>query len=311
MGLVPAAWLDLHTSEDLADLDQALIGGAADDVGEAGDLSDRYKEAVRVAPTGVSYACSQESDSCSVDGRRAVRLPGGARLGRYREDVRKMPSKTDPRFADGLLNLAQAGRYLRVPQQTFHRWARGYERGGALLHVRSPQSEGLPVTFIALAEAYVLNALRDAGVRPAKIRPALDVLKREFGEYVLVAKELATDGISVLWDFSQTEAGRELIDGRTGQQIIREIVKDYMTYVGWNRDGFPQDLELRQWAPSKVIVDVRRSFGQPIFAGTGVRVADVAGMVKAGETAEDVADEFGIEVGDVRTAARILLGSAA
>jgi uncharacterized protein (DUF433 family) len=219
---------------------------------------------------------------------------------------------SDPRFTEGLLNLAEAGRYLRIARQTFHRWARGYERGEPLIHVRPTSAEGLPVTFIALAEAHVLDALREAGVRPQKIRPALEQLKEEFGrDYVLVARELATDGVEVLWDFSKTEAGRELIAGDTGQVVIREIVEDYMSYIAWDADGYPLELELRHWLPSKVTVDVRRSFGQPIFAGTGVRVADVAGMMKAGENAETVAEEFGLEIGDVRTAARILLGRAA
>jgi uncharacterized protein (DUF433 family) len=226
--------------------------------------------------------------------------------------VRKKPATSDPRFRDGLLNLSDAGRYLKVPQQTFHRWARGYEKGEALLHVRPPGVSGLPVTFIALAEAHVLDALRSAGVRPRRIRPALEKLKKEFGdEYVLVAPELATDGIDVLWDFSQTEAGRELIVGATGQQVMREIVEDYLSYIAFGRDSYPSELRLRNWLPSEVVVDVHRSFGQPIFASTGARVSDVAGMMKAGENAATVADEFGLEISDVRTAARILLGSAA
>lgn len=218
----------------------------------------------------------------------------------------------DARFTAGLLNFAQAGRYLRVPRQTFHRWARGYERGRPLLHVRDSDEAGLPVTFIAMAEAHVLDALREAGVRPQRIRPALEKLQKEFGrEYVLVAPELATDGVEVLWDFAKTEAGRELIVGDNGQQVIREIVQDYMSYIAWDASGYPKALELRNWLPSKVLIDVRRSFGQPVFDGTNVRVADVAGMLKAGETAETVADEFGIAISDARTAARILLGRAA
>jgi uncharacterized protein (DUF433 family) len=219
---------------------------------------------------------------------------------------------SDPRLTEGLLNLAEAGRYLRVPRQTFHRWARGYERGKPLLHVLDPLSVRLPVTFVALAEAHVLDALRDAGVRPQRIRPALRALQKEFGrDYVLVAPELATDGIDVLWDFAKSRAGSGLIAADTGQHVIREIVEDQMSYIAWDRQGFPQELTLREWLPAKVIVNIRRSFGQPVFAGTGVRVADVAGMVKAGESAETVADEFGIGISDVRTAARILLGRAA
>lgn len=219
----------------------------------------------------------------------------------------------DPRFARGLLNLAQAGRYLGIARQTFHRWARGYERGKPLLHLRHANGDGLPVTFASLTEAHVLYGLRDAGVRLHKIRPALDELKRQFGsEYVLLAPELATDGVDVLWDYSRRAAqGDDLIVGSTGQGVFREIVKDYLRYVHREPDGTPDVLELRHGQPSKLIVDVRRSFGQPIFAGSGVRVADVAGMLKAGEDPGVVADEFGIGPEDVRTAARILLGYAA
>lgn len=84
-----------------------------------------------------------------------------------------------------------------------------------------------------------------------------------------------------------------------------------MTYIAYDGDKYPMSLEMRYWLPSKVVIDMRRSFGQPIFAGTGTRVADVAGMLKAGEDAQTVADEFGIDIGDARTAARILLGRAA
>jgi uncharacterized protein (DUF433 family) len=215
----------------------------------------------------------------------------------------------DPRLARGLLSLAQAGRYLRIARQTFHRWARGYERGRPLLHVRDTGDDGLPVTFVSLTEAHVLDGLREAGVQPHKIRPALDALKRQFGhEYVLLAPELATDGVEVLWDFSRRGEGRDLIVGDTGQHIIREIVEDNLSYIHREPGGTPDVLELRHWQPSKVIVDVRRSFGQPIFAASGVRVADVAGMLRAGEDPDTVADEFGIGANDIRTAARILLG---
>lgn len=82
-------------------------------------------------------------------------------------------------------------------------------------------------------------------------------------------------------------------------------------YMGWGSSDLPVALVLPNWGPSKVVVDMRRSFGQSIFASTGTRVADVAGMRKAGEPAESVAEEFGITISDVRTPARILLGRAA
>ena len=219
----------------------------------------------------------------------------------------------DARTRIGLLNQSDAARFLDIALQTFSRWARGYEKGRPLLHVlaRAGTREAT-VPFVAMAEAYVLDALKRAGVKPHKLRPALAKLQQEFGhEYVLVAPELATDGIDVLWDFSRTEAGAGLIEASTGQHVIREIVTDYLEYIIRAEDGFPAELRLRSCLPSDVVIDPHRAFGQPIFAGTRTRVAEVAAMMKAGEAPEVIADELGVALEDVRTATRILLGHAA
>src|SRR5487761_548016 len=108
----------------------------------------------------------------------------------------------DVRFTAGALDMSDAARCLAISRSTFHRWATGYERGGPLLHVLPAGPRVARVTFIAVAEAHVLEALRTAGVRPQRIRPALRRLQEQFGrEYALVARNLATDGIDVLWDF--------------------------------------------------------------------------------------------------------------
>lgn len=219
----------------------------------------------------------------------------------------------DLRFSRPLMTLADAGRHLGIPRQTFHRWARGYERGGPLLHVSELGSaRRATVPFVALAEAWVLAGLRRAGVRPQRICPALVKLQEEFGhEYVLVSPALATDGISVLWDFSRTEAGAGLIEGNSGQAVIREIVQDYLKYVGFGVDNLPNLLTLKPFEPTKVVIDPYRSSGQPVFEGTGTKVANVAAMLKAGEDPAVVAEEHGIGIDAVRAAARVLLGSAA
>ena len=132
---------------------------------------------------------------------------------------------------------------------------------------------------------------------------------------ILVRAATRGDGEVGLADQFAGKAARDLGERLaaigTLVETTREIVEDQMTYIGWGEDDYPTSVELRHWEPAKVVVDVRRSFGQPIFASTQTRVADVAGMLKAGEEADTVADEFGISVSDVRTAARILLGRAA
>lgn len=219
---------------------------------------------------------------------------------------------SDPRFDVGLLDMADAARFLGIGHDRFRRWARGNVHDAPLLDLVPAAPGRAQVTFIAMAEAHVLQALSTAGVRPARIRPALSRLAAEFGrEYVLASRNLATDGIDVLWDFSRTSEGEGLMEGHTGQLVMREIVEDYLTYVTWADDGYPSMLQLRNCQPSKVVMDPYRAFGQPIFAESRARVRDVANMLSAGEDPQVVADEHGISIEEVRTAARVLLGRAA
>ncbi|MCK9871577.1 DUF433 domain-containing protein [Nocardiopsis dassonvillei] len=219
----------------------------------------------------------------------------------------------DIRFTMGVLNVSDAARYLGTKRTTLSGWAHGHGDAPPLVHAlpNSPNQLTATMPFIALAEAHVLRALHDAGVRPQRIRPALQRLREEFGPYALVARELATDGVDVLWDFSRTTGGEGIIEGRTGQGVLREIVQDYLKYITWVDDKYPERLRLMTSGTYRVVIDPHRFFGQPYFEDSGVRVADVAGMLQADEAPEVVADEFGIDLDTVRTAARLALGQAA
>lgn len=59
----------------------------------------------------------------------------------------------DLRFTAGLLNMADAARFLGIKKSTFNRWAR-------LLDMKPARPRSASVTFVALVEAYVLWALR-------------------------------------------------------------------------------------------------------------------------------------------------------
>ncbi|MFD3687882.1 DUF433 domain-containing protein [Nocardiopsis sp. NPDC058631] len=219
----------------------------------------------------------------------------------------------DIRFTMGVLNVSDAARYLGTKRTTLSGWAHGRDDAPPLVHALPSSPDRLTATmpFIALAEAHVLRALHDAGVRPQRIQPALQRLREEFGPHALVARELATDGVDVLWDFSRTPGGEGIIEGRTGQGVLREIVQDYLRYITWVDDKYPEQLRLMTSEPYRVVIDPHRFFGQPFFEESGVRVADVARMLQADEEPEVVADEFGIGLDTVRTAARIALGQAA
>ena len=60
-----------------------------------------------------------------------------------------------------------------------------------------------------------------------------------------------------------------------------------------------------------VIVDPARSFGQPMFRHGGAPVDSVEGRIKAGESLDEVAADFGVPVDDVAEYLRVPLPAAA
>jgi hypothetical protein len=72
---------------------------------------------------------------------------------------------SDLRFDVALLDLSDAARFLGIGRGRFQRWARGYAHGAPLLDVVPAGPERAQVTFIAMAEAHVPEALSTAGVR--------------------------------------------------------------------------------------------------------------------------------------------------
>ncbi|GAA1732123.1 DUF433 domain-containing protein [Isoptericola hypogeus] len=197
-----------------------------------------------------------------------------------------------------------------MPANTFHTWARGYRYKGIdgtqhdidALITTTGVGRGPVVPFVGLSEAYVLNAFRGAGVPMQRIRPALSKLESEFGMHAALASEqLKTDGAEVLWEFGEETDDAELRDSlvvvRSGQMVFRDVIEKYLrtiTYVY----GRVSLIRLPQFVP-EVVVDPERNFGQPTLARRGIRVADVRARLDAGEPADQVADDFRLELADV------------
>lgn len=58
----------------------------------------------------------------------------------------------------------------------------------------------------------------------------------------------------------------------------------------------------RQFGAVNVVLDPHRGYGQPVFDVSGARVADALGPLRAGETFEAVAADYGVSVSDLRDA---------
>ena len=231
-----------------------------------------------------------------------------------------MTGSHDLRFDVPLYTLAEASRYLIVPRSTLETWANGYERrpksrsvvkGEPIItSIRQVRPGYAQLTFVGIAEAYVLNAFRRAGVPMQRIRPSIDWLLRNVGPNALASKDLYTDGAKVLWNFAQQSGGgspddevvKHLIVPRSGQYLFKDIVEHYLRQISFDEDKYAKTIRLPQYGTADVVLDPYRGYGQPVFNGSGTRVADALGPLRAGETFKAVAEDYGVSEKDLRVA---------
>lgn len=217
------------------------------------------------------------------------------------------------RFGIPLYTVAEAARIVDVPASTLATWAKGYVRrppdrteveGDPVVTYIQPERPGAPVIpFVGLVESLVLAAIRRSGVPMQRVRPALQAVSEGLGlEHPLASKKLYTDGAELLYDFG--EHHRDTIDGqvaleliiiRSGQRIFENVIEEYLRRIEYDAsDGYARLIHVPAYRTAQVVVDPVRSFGAPIFERGGGRVEDVMQRFWAGESLDELADDYGV-----------------
>lgn len=228
-----------------------------------------------------------------------------------------------------LYTLADAARIVVVPPSTLASWAKGYVRrsadradvlGGPVISYVEPVRTGEPsITFVGLAEALVLAAVRRSGVPMQRIRPALLELQREIGlEHALASRKLYTDGAELLYDYAESrpdsldgQFARELVVVRSHQRVFAEVVDAYLRRIEYGDDGYASMIHLPAYLHAAVVVDPVRAFGAPIFERGGCKVDDVLERFWAGESLDELSAEFGVPAGQLEDVVRVASRRAA
>lgn len=200
-----------------------------------------------------------------------------------------------------LYTQREASDLIGMPQQTFSRWASGYEtrsgnRKPGFITLDRP-GQGFTVPFIGLAEAWVVRAFVAAGLPVRKIRPALEKIRESIGiEHVLASDRLATDGVEVLvkeQDRDSSLKDTRLIVARNGQAVFGEVVSEHLKTLQYT-DGFVGSMTIPRGNGADFTINPYVNFGQPTLAEYGVRVVDIVDRVRAGESIDDVAHDYSI-----------------
>ena len=197
--------------------------------------------------------------------------------------------------------LAEAARYVHVSRTTLRDWVQGRESGvtshraGPLIVIADKQRTLL--SFHNLVEAHVLRALRTHHGTPlGEIRKAIRYAEQELGiERLLLSEQLFTDGQHVF-----LEHYFELLNlSRSGQMAIKSLLALYLARV--DRDArhipirlYPFSVAAADGGDKAVAIDPAIGFGRPIIAGKGISTATISARIDAGESAADVAEDYGI-----------------
>ena len=203
---------------------------------------------------------------------------------------------------------------MRLPAATLRTWlvGRAYPKGDAqaTFHplIKPASTQPLQLSFYNLIEAFTLNAMRrtEHHVSMPSIRKALDYVKRQTRERrPLLTEKFLTDSVDLFLD----KYGQLVAVSKDGQLAIRAVMMDSLTHVGRDSKGMPSKLYLFV-APaakpdaSEVVIDPRIAFGSPIVDGTGISMAVLAQRYKAGDSIDELAEDFGFSRDAVEQAIR-------
>jgi len=227
----------------------------------------------------------------------------GVHIKDKRRDLREMPA----------YGINEAAHYLGIPNATLRSWVLGrpYPTGAGERFFRPiielPDKEERLLSFQNLVEAHVLDAIRRVhGVTFGRVRKAVEYLKTKLAsKHPLAEQKFATDGVDLF-----VEVFGQLVNvSREGQLAIRDLIQAYLQRIERDPIGAPVRLypftrERKPDEPKIIVIDPSISFGRPVLVGTGIATTIIAQRYKAGESVEELAEDYGRSRSDIEEAIR-------
>lgn len=210
-----------------------------------------------------------------------------------------------------IYTYAQVDRLLELSKGTARRWLNGYRRRDDRYQpfLRPAPTGSQWVTWGEFVETRLFAGYRRIDEIPAqRLRKVIDVLRREFDEIYPLAYArpyLKADGREILRS-AQEAAGLPdsfAVVVRTGQLTLAPWVNEFVKSAHFSEDASGHAISLgADPAFPDVRWDPELRGGEPVIDGRNVRVATIAGMVRGGESVEDVAGWYELTEAQVRQA---------
>lgn len=231
-------------------------------------------------------------------------------------DVSRQPQ--DPREVPAY-GIPEVALYLGIPVATLRSWVMGRHYPvsdgkrffAPIIEIADRKTRRL--SFINLVEAHVLNAIRrEHEIRLPKIRQAIAFLKnRLHSKHPLADQQFETDNL----DLFVQKYGQLINITREGQLAMRTVLQSFLKRIKRDAQGMPVKLYLftrrgEDTEPMAVVVDPTVSFGRPVLEGTGIPTTVLAERYKAGDSLDELAEDYGRQRKEIEEAIRYELKAA-
>jgi len=201
-------------------------------------------------------------------------------------------------------SIGDAARYLRIPPGTIRSWTIGRNYpvadGKKFFQPLIPTKEQKPrlLSFTNLIEIHVLWAIRKHHqIKLDKVRTALDFIDEQFQiPHPLAREAFRTDGIDLF-----IEKYGKLINASQKRQIqLKDSLKAHLERIEPDDQGlaiklYPFTRSHEENSPKILVIDPRIAFGRLVIAGTGIAAKVLSERFNAGDSIEELADDYGCD----------------
>jgi uncharacterized protein (DUF433 family) len=166
---------------------------------------------------------------------------------------------------------------------------------------------GFSLSFFNLAEAHVLSATRDFNIQMRSIKDAMGELAKIYPsvKHPLLSKDFETDGCDLFIRILKEHREEVLLNLSTGNYALKPVMDAYLKRLVRDSFGLPTEVfpvldhDLEDKA---IVISSGVAAGRPTVAGTGVRVAAIWNRANAGETPQELAEDYGINEREIKKA---------
>ena len=198
-------------------------------------------------------------------------------------------------------SIGDAARYLRIPHSTVRSWTIGHNysvKDGSnffrpLIYI--PKNKPYLLSFTNLVEVHVLRAIRQRHkIQLNKVREALDFIDEKFMiSHPLAREDFRTNGVDLF-----IERYGELINASSGgKKELKKALNAHLERIEPDDSGlaiklYPFTRSHEAENPRLIVIDPRIAFGRLAIAETGIPTDILKERYWAGDSIEELAEDY-------------------